>query len=1070
MAISTASLLFTGGLGATAATLTAGQMLVGGLVFMGASSVVSSALVPKPSIPSFGNVGSNMSVSSDPVGNAEIVYGQIRKGGTKVYHETTGDGKYYHYFLALAMHEVEEIGNIYINDEVATLDGSGFVTSQDWNSKILIKKFTGSSTQNIYSSLSGLSNGPSNYTSTFKGQGVAVLYVRLEYEQKTFASGMPMITAVVKGKKLYDPRKDSTSSAYDSSLGVSTHRTNDASTWQYSNNPALVIRDYLTSNLGVGADQDQIDDDMIATAVNDCATQSGSFNESTNSWNNDVTVEDNSFETDGSLSTGNSKLANLNTLIKCLNGTLFWAQGQFRLVAGGYRNPEVTDAFTLDDVRSPISIQTRSSRRDLINTVRGTFVDRDNRWIAGEFPQVQAVDMSEDNNIESVIDLDFPMCTKSAAVQRLAKQVLYTSREQITLKARFSSKAFQLQVGDRIKLTISRYGWTNKLFLVKGWKVIANNGGPIEVELELQETSSTAYRWSLSAEEYAEITANNISLDNIADNLAISTPTVSQVTRVQSDGTVLASAAISWTAPSNGQVVEYEVFYGPTAGGLTTLKTAATSVRLPDLEAGAEFVVRVYAITSRGTVTPFASRGEVTFTVSSDTTAPSIPASPSATANDDGTITVTWTAVTDNDLKQYLIYRGTSTNPTTLIGASGTNIFVDNNNLSPRTTYYYRVTAIDHTGNESSYSDNTDAEAVAGIPVFAELEVGDPYFITQSGGTSNSYANNMGTLGQGDFWFLRRTSGSNLIPTFSSGSVSFNNGYTYGYSTPYQPYTYVVDVLVIQSPTEKTNTDAEYDALNTIKVGSQIMYTAEEAAHQFGTEQIVMRVDTLYPVQISGSYKYYFFGVTRIAGQASFNSNTQSGFFYLNYQLKGDDGVSGERGAGRWNVSMGTSTATALTTGRQYIIKTVGTSDFTLAGAGANTVGTKFTATGTTTGTGTVNLVPNSSSEVASLFVTNVGAAVEDDQVWLYAGTETDQLGQSVWIYNGSSWTEQNEVIDGSLLVTGTVTADALAANSVTAAKISISDETQSSRIEVQTNKILIYDTGTLRVKLGDLS
>ena len=1070
MAISTASLLFTGGLGATAATLTAGQILVGGLVFMGASTVVSSALTPKPNIPSFGNVGSNMSVSSDPVGNAEIVYGQIRKGGTKVYHETTGSGKYYHYFLALAMHEVEEIGNIYINDQAVSINASGIVTTSKWNSKILIKKFTGSSTQNIYSDLSGISNGPSNYSSSFKGQGVAVLYVRLEYDQETFQSGMPMITAVVKGKKLYDPRKDSTSSAYDSSLAVSTHRTNDASTWQYSNNPALVIRDYLTSNLGVDADQDQIDDDMIATAANDCATQSGSFNESTNSWNNDVTTEDNSFETDGSLSSGNSKLANLNTLIKCLNGTLFWAQGQFRLVAGGYRNPEVTDAFTLDDVRSPISIQTRSSRRDLINTVRGTFVDRDNRWIAGEFPQIQAVDMSEDNNIESVIDLDFPMCTKSAAVQRLAKQVLYTSREQITLKARFSSKAFQLQVGDRIKLTISRYSWTNKLFLVKGWKVIANNGGPIEVELELQETSSTAYRWSLSAEEYAAITANNISLDNIADNLAISTPTVTQTTNVQSDGTVIANAAITWTAPSNGQVVEYKIDYQRTGeSNFTTLNTTTNSIVLRGLEASNEYKVRVYAITSRGNITPFASRGEVTFTASSDTTAPSTPQSPSATASDDGTITVTWDAVTDNDLSQYLVYRDTSTNPTTLIGSTGTNIFVDSN-LSPRTTYYYRVKAVDHTGNESGYSANASDESAAGTPIYAELEVGDPYITQQNANVVLSYASGMSS-GVGDFWFLRRTSGSSLVPTFGSGTVSFNNSYVAGYTGAYDLYVRIPDILVIQTPTEKTNTDEEYDALDTIRVGSQIMYTAEEAAHQFSTEQLVMRVTALYPVQTyTGGYKYYFFGVSRITGQASVNSNTQTGYFYLNYQLKGEDGVSGSRGAGRWNVSMGTSTATALTTGREYIIKTVGTSDFTLVGAGANTVGTKFTATGTTTGTGTVNLVPNSSSEVASLFFADVGVSVEDDQVWLYAGTETDQLGQSVWIYNGTSWTEQNEVIDGNLLVTGTVTADALAANSVTAAKISISDETQTSRIEVQTNKILIYDTGTLRVKLGDLS
>jgi hypothetical protein len=45
--------------------------------------------------------------------------------------------------------------------------------------------------------------------------------------------------------------------------------------------------------------------------------------------------------------------------------------------------------------------------------------------------------------------------------------------------------------------------------------------------------------------------------------------------------------------------------------------------------------------------------------------------------------------------------------------------------------------------------------------------------------------------------------------------------------------------------------------------------------------------------------------------------------------------------------------ATALSTDTQYIIETVGTTDFTLIGAASNTIGVVFTATGAGTGTGT---------------------------------------------------------------------------------------------------------------------
>ena len=75
---------------------------------------------------------------------------------------------------------------------------------------------------------------------------------------------------MVKGKKLYDPRKDSTSSAYDSSLGVSTHRESDPATWQWSNNSALCVRDYVASSYGLASTQSEIDEASFAAAATIC--------------------------------------------------------------------------------------------------------------------------------------------------------------------------------------------------------------------------------------------------------------------------------------------------------------------------------------------------------------------------------------------------------------------------------------------------------------------------------------------------------------------------------------------------------------------------------------------------------------------------------------------------------------------------------------------------------------------------------------------------------------------------------------------------------------------------------
>jgi hypothetical protein len=679
-------------------TLTATQTVIATVVYVGVSMAVTSALTPKPNIPDTKN---NLGTTIDSIADADIVYGQIRKGGTKTYHETTGNGKFYHYFITLAMHEVEEIGDIYINDEIATINSDNKVVSQGWNSKILIRKFTGSSTQNIYSTLVGQSNPPTNYTNQFKGRGVACLYVRLEYDQNVFQSGMPLITAVVKGKKVYDPRKDSTSSAYNSSLGQSTQRKDDDATWTYSPNAALVMRDYLVSSQGVATDTSQIDDDMIGIAADDCASVGVSGS------------EDNTFEVNGSISTGKSKKQNLNDISKCMNGTLFWAQGKFRLVAGAYHPPTITDAFTLDDVRSAISIQTRFSRRDLVNTVRGTFIDKDNRWIADDYPEQQLEDMTEDNNVESIVDLPLPLVTSSATAQRLAKQVLYTSREQIVMNLSLGAKAYQLQVGDTIKVTMDRYSWTNKIFAVKSWRSTGGDGSPIEVQVSLQETSSTAYNWSISSDEYQQIVSNNTSLDNIFDGLVISTLNLSAGTAsTQPDGTVVNNIACSWTAPSNGQVTHYEFGYKTsTATNYTETTVRDTTFLIEPAIIGKNYDVRVRAVTSRGNTSTSYKTGTIS-NVTGVTTAPSVPTFSSFTATGGyKQVFLDWVNPTNADLDYVEIARVVNTT-TTVIGRSSGTTFTDSGRANS-TSYVYKIRAVNTSGVASSYSSTRSATTEA---------------------------------------------------------------------------------------------------------------------------------------------------------------------------------------------------------------------------------------------------------------------------------------------------------------------------------------------------------------------
>jgi hypothetical protein len=704
MAVSTAAYLFS----TTAAALTATQLVIGGLVYMGVSAVVASALMPKPKVPKLGG-GSGLSNNIDAIADFEIVYGETRKGGIKTYLEVTDSNKYMHMIITLAGHEVNSIGDIFLNDEVVTLL-SGYVTSGDWNSKVYVYKFTGSSSQDVRTTINGIfsagTTGP-NFPSGFRGRGIACLYVRMEYDADVFSGGIPLVTAKIQGKKVYDPRKDSTSSAYDSSLGVSTHRTSDPTTWQYSDEPALAIRDYLTSDLGVGVKQGDIGDTAIATAISKCVTTGvGS-------------AENNALKIGGTLTTGATPLQNINQLLTTLNGTLFYSQGEWKLIAGAFYPSDASvsgvNAFSYDDILGDIAVATRFSRRDTVNTVKGTFVDGGGRFIPTDYPQQQIPDLSEDNNEVSTLDLELPLTTSSAAAQRLAKQVLFVGREQITVQATFKiEKAFGVQVGDTVELRLDRYGFTEdpvqtdpasqagKKFRVNSWKMSGMDGSAPQIDMTLQETSSTAYQWSVTADEYRAITSNNTTLGDTTAGLAITGLTTTLSSPLQTDGTVVSRVILSWNAVSSAQLRHYEVQWKPSSlSNYASTIAPNNAIEIEPLTAGTAYNFRVRAITVNENAGAYAT---INATAKNDTDAPDIPSAPTVTAGVKQ-LEISWKGYSfPSDFASMEVHHSTSSSGTySLVGTSAGTSLV-HGGLTQNTTHYYKLKAKDFSNNISAFS------------------------------------------------------------------------------------------------------------------------------------------------------------------------------------------------------------------------------------------------------------------------------------------------------------------------------------------------------------------------------
>ncbi len=449
-----------------------------------ALSYAAKALAPDASDFDANSTGYDVAGLS-PAADHAVIYGKTKVGGPIIYKETTDNNKYLHILVALAGHEIENVEEVYLNDErlsfgsATNYDPSAYYLQSSskpdkYDGKVRVQQFRGSDTQSASSSLAGASAGL--WTTDHRLQGVAYIYVRLEFDRETFPQGEPQISAVVKGKKVYNPNTSSTA---------------------WSANAALCLRDYLTSGYGINADSDEVDDTSFITAMNVC--------------DEDVALAaggtEKRYEVNGSFTTGTQPDKIIDTITKSMAGSMWYAQGKFRVKAGAYTTPVYT--FDEGDLRGNLQIQTRRSRQENFNIVNGKFKGEETNWINTDYPEVRlsASTITDiDNGDEIKTSLNLPYTSTSTMAQRVAKVLLGRNREQIVVNAKMGLRAMQVQVGDVIKLTNTRAGWTEKTFEVLAWQFAPTGDTMLEVNLTLGETSAAVYDWD--ADETAFETNN----------------------------------------------------------------------------------------------------------------------------------------------------------------------------------------------------------------------------------------------------------------------------------------------------------------------------------------------------------------------------------------------------------------------------------------------------------------------------------------------------------------------------------------------------------------------------------
>lgn len=435
-----------------------------------AMGVALNALTPKPSLGSTSR-GYSIAGESGAALDHQIIYGEVRVGGVRVYDASTGgNNEFLHRIMAFAGHEVDSYQEIYLNDEVVTLDVNGNVTSPSrYNGFVRVKRYFGTTAQtadaDLISETSALTEG--RWTSAHRLQGIAYVYVRFKYNADAFPNGIPAVSAIIRGKKVFDPRTGTT-------------------TW--SDNPALCLRDYIASDYGLAQPSGSIEDTLVGEAAD---------------WCDDTVDSQKRYTCNGNFVTSFEPNQVISDLLTSMGGLLWYSQGKWRMKAARYTTPTIT--LDENDLRSGISLSTRHSRRSNFNTVKGKFKGAESDWQEADYPVVSdPAFVAADNNLINTLDFSLPFTTSSKTAQRIANIALRRNREQLTFSASFGLKAFQVDVGDFVYINNTRFGWSNKAFEVTNWTFGLTEGLDLQVQMTLREISSAVF-----TDESASIFENN---------------------------------------------------------------------------------------------------------------------------------------------------------------------------------------------------------------------------------------------------------------------------------------------------------------------------------------------------------------------------------------------------------------------------------------------------------------------------------------------------------------------------------------------------------------------------------
>ena len=396
------------------------------------------------------------------------------------------------------------------------------------SSKMRVRKYLGAAGQTADAGM--ISALPGVWTSAHVMTSLAYLVIECDYDPDAFPGGLPNISALVRGAKLYDPR---------------------SSTTVWSENPALMMRYVAVSALLGRLSTAAVNDAGIITAANVC---DASVNYVVNGQTHVRAI----YKAGITLKSGTRAKDALDDLALAMAGRWCFIDGQMRVKAGAY----VTPLQTLDEswlsggpgsaATQVVQVQTNAQRADAFNLVTGKLADEQRDWQEVDYPRVSSSAYITADGAELPLDVQLSAVTFTGQAQQVVAAMMRDARQGIRVTLLCNMRAYPVEVFDTLYVTLSRFGWSSKPFEVMdvAWSL---DGG---IQLSLKETATTT--WDMGASFSSIDPAPNTLFPSPAVVPAIAglacVSGTGQLVKL-ADGSIVPRIKASWTAVTDGLVL-----------------------------------------------------------------------------------------------------------------------------------------------------------------------------------------------------------------------------------------------------------------------------------------------------------------------------------------------------------------------------------------------------------------------------------------------------------------------------------------------------------------------------------